>query len=370
MQWYLKRRDPALNEFDIIPGRADLSLDQLTYNDFLESEESDIEEWDEDENPQIIENMRLKKQIKTLERKLEKTTISSPPNHVKNAHSKTAYLEKPESSKKYRKNISNNTVPQNQPDIELILQKAPETHFKLCLPTLIWRRKNVIKLSGFNETMVQHIYPHDSIKNFENLELETLYIRDIHYTKNPESKNIKKVAKDGNCLFRALAYCITGIDYVLDQMHEDATNVHKKMREATCRFLEQHLTDTNIENLVLSRIDSPQDQSNPVDAYLKSGIRESSEYASNKNHWGSHVEIRSFASIFKCLVYVWDPDPTKSTLTPKWKRYTPIWIERERNRKRQEPEKTLDFSELPAFFLVIENGGTSCAHFNVCVMDS
>uniref|UniRef100_A0A914DP61 OTU domain-containing protein n=1 Tax=Acrobeloides nanus TaxID=290746 RepID=A0A914DP61_9BILA len=283
MQSYLERRDPALNGFDIIPGRADLLLDQLAYNDSLESEESDNEEWEEDEDPQVTE---LKKQIKTLTRELEKTTISSPSNHVKTAHSKTTYLEKPEPSKKHRKNISNKTVPQNLPEMEVIQQKAPETHFKLWLPTLIWRRKNVIKLSGFNETMVQHIYPHDS---FKNLEPETLDIGNIQYTKKPESKNIKKVAKDGNCLFRALAYCITGIDYVLDQMHEDATNVHKKMREATCHFLEQNRIDTNIINLVLSRIDSPQDQSNPVDAYLKM-FSICVGFGSNKKYFDTQME--------------------------------------------------------------------------------
>lgn len=104
--------------------------------------------------------------------------------------------------------------------------------------------------------------------------------------KGPKKQNIHKIIGDGNCLFRALSFAVTGNQ-----------KSFKKIRAAIVQLMEKN-EDPNLVELM--------DNCSSVEEYLnKSKMKEDKT-------WGTDIEILIFARMLNCVVYLWNE---KSWLT-------------------------------------------------------
>lgn len=159
--------------------------------------------------------------------------------------------------------------------------------------------------------------------------------RQIPYKFFPSDKSkIVEMTGDGNCLFRALAYFITG-----KENDED----HIKIRRGLFAFLHSQSDDPKLRAIV--RMD--------VLAYLKQNdyaIRKPAESVNDVVNFGTDVEVQVFAELLQCVVYVWNPPfYEKMNMEPRWKAF---------GYPGKHP------SNKPTFFLEFKDGH----HFNVVLL--
>uniref|UniRef100_A0A914DIW2 OTU domain-containing protein n=1 Tax=Acrobeloides nanus TaxID=290746 RepID=A0A914DIW2_9BILA len=140
---------------------------------------------------------------------------------------------------------------------------------------------------------------------------------------NMPPKRIQKIKGDGNCLFRALVYFLTG---------HDSDILHVRMRYLICKYMEDHRDDPAILSWV-------QKYANNVMEYLDAGMR-------IPGKWGTEVEIQVFARMLNCIVAVWNPGYFANEDQIRWNRYNFYAMEYQ-----------------PTLFLIFEK-----SHFNVCLM--
>uniref|UniRef100_A0A914W5B2 OTU domain-containing protein n=1 Tax=Plectus sambesii TaxID=2011161 RepID=A0A914W5B2_9BILA len=100
-------------------------------------------------------------------------------------------------------------------------------------------------------------------------------------TAAPKPKNIGKIVADGNCLFRAFSFCLTG-----SESH------YLAVRRALCDYME--LYPSTWQPLVGTRT---------VSEYLDRAVRTS---GISREHWGTEIEILAFANVFNCMIYVYN----------------------------------------------------------------
>uniref|UniRef100_A0A914X0P6 OTU domain-containing protein n=1 Tax=Plectus sambesii TaxID=2011161 RepID=A0A914X0P6_9BILA len=97
----------------------------------------------------------------------------------------------------------------------------------------------------------------------------------------PKSKNIRKIIADDNCLFHAFLFCLTS-----SKQH------HLTIRRIICVYMEFYLATW--QPLVGTRT---------ISEYLDRGMRTSSIC---REHWGTKIEILTFANMCNCMVYVYN----------------------------------------------------------------
>uniref|UniRef100_A0A914UU91 OTU domain-containing protein n=1 Tax=Plectus sambesii TaxID=2011161 RepID=A0A914UU91_9BILA len=99
----------------------------------------------------------------------------------------------------------------------------------------------------------------------------------------PKAKNIRKIIADGNCLFRAFSFCLTG-----SESH------HLTVRRVLCDYMEFY--PSTWQPLVGTRT---------ISEYLDRSVRTS---GMSREHWGTEIEIEilAFADMFNCMVYVYN----------------------------------------------------------------
>uniref|UniRef100_A0A914XA52 OTU domain-containing protein n=1 Tax=Plectus sambesii TaxID=2011161 RepID=A0A914XA52_9BILA len=100
-------------------------------------------------------------------------------------------------------------------------------------------------------------------------------------TAAPKPKNIEKIIADGNCLFRAFSFCLTG-----SEEH------HLTVRRVICDFME--FFSATWQPLVGTRT---------ISEYLDRGVRTS---GISREHWGTEIEILAFVDMCNCMVYVYN----------------------------------------------------------------
>uniref|UniRef100_A0A914X6U7 OTU domain-containing protein n=1 Tax=Plectus sambesii TaxID=2011161 RepID=A0A914X6U7_9BILA len=91
----------------------------------------------------------------------------------------------------------------------------------------------------------------------------------------------KKIVADGNCLFRAFSFCLTG-----SESH------HLTVRRVLCDYIEFY--PSTWQPLVGTRT---------IAKYLDRGVRTS---GIGREHWGTKIEILAFANMFNCMIYVYN----------------------------------------------------------------
>uniref|UniRef100_A0A914UWQ7 OTU domain-containing protein n=1 Tax=Plectus sambesii TaxID=2011161 RepID=A0A914UWQ7_9BILA len=100
-------------------------------------------------------------------------------------------------------------------------------------------------------------------------------------TAAPKAKNIRKIIADGNCLFRAFSFCLTG-----------SKSHHLTVRRVICDYIE-----------FFSSVWQPLVGTCTISEYLDRGVRYS---GIGREHWGTEIEILAFADMFNCMVYVYN----------------------------------------------------------------
>uniref|UniRef100_A0A914DS21 OTU domain-containing protein n=1 Tax=Acrobeloides nanus TaxID=290746 RepID=A0A914DS21_9BILA len=148
---------------------------------------------------------------------------------------------------------------------------------------------------------------------------------------NQQPYHIQPIRGDGNCLFRSLAFCLTGFE-----------EEHGRMRQLICGYMKQNRSVPQIIEMVkLGLLDET--LSKISDEYVVETYF-GQKKMDQDGTWGSQVEIFIFTKIFGCIVYVFSP------VTKSWNKHS---------------VKRIDNStELPTFFLQNTNGN----HFDVCLM--
>lgn len=155
-------------------------------------------------------------------------------------------------------------------------------------PTLEWRKTNA---TLFN------------IPYNKSISASPMREISLHYFPT-DPKCIVTMAGDGNCLFRALAYCVTG-----QTSHTDHINVRKTISD----YLYSNANNPKIRGMV--RMD--------VIEYLQKngcGIARPASSKEQCHRYGTDVEIQVFAEMTNSLIYVWNPSFYLSkNLRPTWK---------------------------------------------------
>uniref|UniRef100_A0A914WPE9 OTU domain-containing protein n=1 Tax=Plectus sambesii TaxID=2011161 RepID=A0A914WPE9_9BILA len=94
-------------------------------------------------------------------------------------------------------------------------------------------------------------------------------------------KNIRKIVADGNCLFRAFSFCLTG-----SEQH------HLTVRRAICDYME-----------LFSSVWQPLMGTHTIAKFLDRSVCIS---GIGRDHWGTEIEILVFADMFNCMIYVYN----------------------------------------------------------------
>uniref|UniRef100_A0A914WWA7 OTU domain-containing protein n=1 Tax=Plectus sambesii TaxID=2011161 RepID=A0A914WWA7_9BILA len=116
-------------------------------------------------------------------------------------------------------------------------------------------------------------------------------------TAAPKPKNIRKIIADGNCLFRAFSFCLTG-----SEEH------HLTVRRVICDYME-----------FFSSVWQPLVGNRTITEYLDRGVRTS---GIGREHWGTEIEILAFADMCNCMVYVYN-DHGSARKIKQYKGYGP-----------------------------------------------